>query len=100
MRARTSPILHPPFPSPNPHPPLEIVDVENVARKIEQLELMPLPQQVHNHRPCQAEAVPELHGIRDTRLGARFKGGCVVRGPNVYHDCPGQDDSGTGHEAR
>ena len=76
MRARTSPILH--LPLPTPHPPFEIVNVENVAREVEQLELMPLPQQVHDHRPRQAEAVPELHGIRDTRLRKRFKGASYV----------------------
>lgn len=51
--------------------PLEVVHVQNVVGEVQQLELLPLSHEVHDHRTGQAEAVPELHRVGHTSLDNR-----------------------------
>lgn len=54
--------------------------------EVEQLELLALPQEVHDHRTGQAETVAELHRVGNTSLG------------HMHRDK--QDRTGQGHDIR
>lgn len=50
------------------HAPLEVIDIQNVVGEVKQLELMPLPQQVHDDSTGEPETVSELHRVGYTGL--------------------------------